>query len=146
MFFRPTFEEFSKAARAKKIQIEELRIAAENNHKSALNQLSNAFLTFASQMLPYFEETCVISCQDYLYLTFDNNLWCYKITYYPDHRIECILEYENKHHIILDYQDGATEIKEVLTTGDDDINCATNHFQSSVFMGDIANELLECIQ
>ena len=146
MFFRLTFEEFSKAARAKKDQIEKLRIAAENNHKSAVNQLSNAFLAFASQMLPYFEETCGISCQDYLYFTFDDNLWCYKITYYPGHRLECILEYDNKQHIILNYQDDSAESKETLITDDNDIDRATKHFQSSVFMGDIANKLLECIQ
>lgn len=146
MFFRPTFEEFSKAARTKKTQIENLRITAENNHKSALNQLSDTFLAFASQMHPYFEETCGISCLDFLHFTFDDNLWCYKITYYPDHRIECILEYENENYIILNYQDGSAEIKETLTTGDADINHMTKNFQSSVFMGNIANKLLEYIQ
>ncbi len=151
MFFRPTFEEFSKAAQAKKTQIENLRIAAENNHKSALNQLNVAFSAFAKQMYPYFEETCKVSGLNDLYFSINEDNWDYEVTYYSDHRIEFILTYDTQHFIILEYQavhgqEGSVDVTEKLTTGDADIERATRYFQSPVFMGSVTDKLLECIQ
>lgn len=150
MFFHPTLDEFSKEAQAKKVQIETLKIIAKNIHESGLDKLRNAFQDFASQMQPYFEETCKVSDQNALYFTVDDNLWCYEVTY-SDHRIEFILSYKNERYIILEYQtihtqEGSVKITEKLTTGDADIDRITKHFQSSVFMGSITDKLLECIQ
>ena len=73
------------------------------------------------------------------------------MTYYSDHRIEFILTYDTQHFIILEYQvvhgqEGSADVTEKLTTGDADIERATKHFQSPVFMGSVTDKLLECIQ
>lgn len=151
MYFRPTFEEFAKMAQAKKTQIETQKINAELNHKSALNELHDAFSAFAIQMYPYFEETCKVSGLNDLYFSINENNWDYEVTYYSDHRIEFILTYDTRHFIILEYQavhgqEGSVNITEKLTTGDADIELATKHFQSPVFMGSVTDKLLECIQ
>lgn len=151
MYFRPTFEEFSKVAQAKKTQLENLRIAAENNHKSALEKLHDAFLAFASQMYPYFEETCKVGGQRDLYFTIDGpDNWYYEVTFYSDHRLEFVYSYDTQRYIVLEYQavhgqEGSANITEKLTTGDADIDCSTKYFQNSVFMGDVTKKLLECI-
>lgn len=146
MFFHPTLDEFSKEAQAKKLQIETLKIIAKNLHESGLDKLRNAFQDFASQMQPYFEETCKVSGQKELYFKVgENNRWLYKVTYYSDHRIEFILSYQNEKHITLEYQDGSAYVTENLTTGDADIDRSIKQFQSPVFMGSITDNLLECI-
>lgn len=147
MFFHPTLDEFSKEAQAKKLQIETLKIIAKNLHESGLDKLRNAFQDFASQMQPYFEETCKVSGLNNLYFAVgENNRWLYKVTYYSDHRIEFILSYQNEKHIILEYQDGSAYVTENLTTGDADIDRSIKQFQSPVFMSKITDKLLECIQ
>lgn len=147
MFFHPTLDEFSKEAQAKKIQIETLKIIAKNIHDSGLDKLRKAFQDFASQMLPYFEETCKVSGLNNLYFAVgENNHWRHKVTYYSDHRIEFILSYQNEKYITLEYQDGSAYVTENLTTGDADIDRSIKQFQSPVFMGSITDSLLECIQ
>lgn len=151
MHFRPTFDEFAKMAQAKKTQIETQKINAELNHKSALNELHDAFSAFATQMYPYFEETCKVSGLNNLYFSIDENNWDYEVTYYSDHRIEFILTYDTRHFITLEYQavhgqEGSASIVENLTTGDADINHATKYFQNPTFMSAVTDKLLECIQ
>lgn len=152
MYFHPTFEEFSKAVQAKKTQIETQKINAELNHKSALNELRDVFSAFASQMYPYFEETCKVSGLNDLYFSLTDEIgWDYEVTYYSDHRIEFILTYDTQRFIILEYQavhgqEGSANITEKLTTGDADINRATKRFKSPTFMSTITDKLLECIQ
>ena len=152
MYFRPTFEEFSKAAQAKKTQLENLRIAAENNHKSALDRLHDDFLAFANQMYPYFEETCKVGGQKDLYFTIDGpSTWYYEVTFYSDKRVEFVCSYQHDRFIILTYQaihgqEGSVDVTEKLTTGDADIDRLAKYFQNPAFMGDVANRLLECIQ
>ncbi len=152
MYFRPTFEEFSKTAQAKKTQLENLRIAAENNHKSAVDKLHDAFLAFASQMLPYFEETCKVSGQKDLYFTIDGpSDWYYEVTFYSDHRLEFVYSYQHERFIILTYQaihgqEGSVDVTEKLSIGDADVDRSTKYFQNSVFMGNVTDKLLECIR
>ena len=147
MFFHPTLDEFSKEAQAKKVQIETLKMVAKNIHESGLDKLHKAFQDFASQMLPYFEETCKVSGQKDLYFSIDeDNCWRYKVIYYSDHRIKFILSYQNEDYIDLEYQDGSAYVTEKLTTDDADIDRAIKLFQSPIFMGSIAQNLLECIQ
>lgn len=151
MHFRPTFEEFSKTAQAKKTQIETLKIIAENNHKSALDKLHDAFLAFAGQMLPYFEETCKVSGLNNLYFSINENNWNYEVTYYSDHQLEFVYSIQNERFVILTYQaihgqEGSVDVTEKLTTSDTDIDHATKNFQNPVFMGNITDKLLECIQ
>lgn len=151
MYFRPTFEEFAKMAQAKKTRIETQKINAELNHKSALNELHDVFLTFAIQMYPYFEETCKVSGLNNLYFSINENNWDYEVTYYSDHRIEFTLAYDTQRYIILEYQavhgeEGSADITEKLTTGDADINHAIKYFQNPTFMSTITDKLLECIQ
>lgn len=151
MYFRPTFEEFAKMAQAKKTQIETQKINAELNHKSALNELHDAFSAFAIQIYPYFEETCKVSGLNDLYFSINENNWDYEVTYYSDHRIEFILTYDTQHFIILEYQvvhgqEGSVNITEKLTTSDADIELAIKYFQSPAFMGSVTDKLLECIQ
>ena len=151
MHFRPTFEEFSKTAQAKKTQIETLKIIAENNHKSALDKLHDAFLAFASQMFPYFEETCKVSGLNNLYFSINENNWDYEVTYYSDHQLEFVYSFQNERFIILTYQaihgqEGSVDVTEKLTTSDVDIDNVTKNFQNPVFMGNITDKLLECIQ
>lgn len=151
MYFCPSFEEFSKEAQAKKTRIETLKIIAENNHKSALDKLHDAFSAFASQMHPYFEETCKISGQKDLYFTIKGpGEWYYEVTYYSDHRLEFIYSFQNERFIGLTCQaihgqEGSVDVTEKLTTGDADIERSTKYFQNPAFMGDIANILLDCI-
>jgi len=151
MYFHPTFDEFAKMAQAKKTQIETQKINAELNHKSALNELHDAFSAFAIQIYPYFEETRKVSGLNDLYFSIDENNWDYEVTYYSDHRIEFILTYDTQRFIILTYQavrgqEGSASIVENLTTGDADINHATKCFQKPTFMSTITDKLLECIQ
>lgn len=147
MFFHPTLDEFSKEAQAKKVQIETLKIIAKNNHNSGLNNLHNAFQDFASQMCPYFRETCKVSGLNNLYFSIeDENGWDYGVTYYSDDRLEFILAYDTQHFITLEYQDSHISVTEKRTTGDADINRLTKHFQNPTFMSKITDKLLECIQ
>jgi len=152
MYFRPTFDEFAKMAQAKKTQIETQKINAELNHKSALNELHDAFSAFATQMYPYFEETCKVSGLNDLYFSIvDENGWDYEVTYYSDHRIEFIFAYDTQHFITLEYQavhgqEGSVDVTEKLTVGDADINHITKRFQSPTFMSTVTDKLLECIQ
>ncbi|MBR6611233.1 MAG: hypothetical protein IKK93_03215 [Campylobacter sp.] len=150
MFFRLTLDEFSKAAQAKKTQIEKLRIISENNHKSALDKLCNAFSDFASQIYPYFEETCKVSGKSDLYFIIHENDWHYEVTFYSNNRIEITLSYQCERYIILEYQvihgqENSVKIAEKLSTGDADINRFATHFQSSAFISSITDKLLECI-
>ena len=108
-------------AQAKKTQIETQKINAELNHKSALNELHDAFSAFATQMYPYFEETCKVSGLKYNDPQF--------------------LEGRQPHG-----QEGSANIVENLTTGDADINHATKYFQNPTFMSAVTDKLLECIQ
>lgn len=152
MYFHPTFDEFAKMAQVKKTQIETQKINAELNHKSALNELHDAFSAFATQMYPYFEETCKVSGLNNLYFSIvDGNGWDYEVTYYSDHRIEFILAYDTQRFIILTYQavhgqEGSADITEKLTTNDADIDHAIKCFQKPTFMSTVTDKLLECIQ